>query len=351
MRDKKNKIRFIVNINGMEHSFVAGDEYYKKHMNYQPATALEMLKERDGIKYIDLKDDVEKFFDYIKESFDEEYTKIMKKIAGVEPNKKLSDSVLRVALQDPTKRTQILTAGCKLYKDYAEQMVEEGITLMDLIHDKSGSKTCQYATDCIIVMGEKCSEVLLQSLYEDVKDTASNLHVSVSMMIASSEMIALGSDDHRVANHIRQTMFCSADRCIQGNCDTWKSDEREEFENVWRPEILGDLEEKLYNEDVDIFQLDDLKVIDDEKREFLLKGAERAFSDEGAEFKSEKNPTAMSKEMRCKNLFHTPVGAVDSLEWRIEEFESKKNALHLDNNPSTDKSDNHRIDDPRIKEF
>jgi len=345
MRDKKNKIRFIVNINGKEHSFVAGDEYYKKHMNYQPATALEMLKERDGIKYIDLKDDTEKFFDYILQSFGEEYRKNIKKIVGLSPDEKLSDNALRVAFQNPTKRTEILTAGCKLYKEYTEQFVEEGLTVMDLKHENSGYDICSSATGCIAGMAEICSDYLVQSMYEDANDVSSNLHVSVSMMLAASEMIAIGSDDHRVADFIRQNMFCSSDRYIKENYDTWKASEREDFEKRVRPEIFDDLDPLLYNEGKDVFLLDDLKEMDEAKREFLRRGAERAFSDEGEEFMSESCPNPMTKEMRCKNLYHTPVGAVDSLEGRIEEFEAERNIAHVDDAPISDKpiSDNPRV--------
>lgn len=309
MRDKKNKIKFIVNIGNRDFSFVVSDSYYKSINGGESATALQNLKDANEIKYADCGNKEKAFFNYISKSFEKETQDIAEKIGVVDT---------------PVKMIQLVTQKCRLFKEYCDRFLEQGLILasINFMPEELGrEEVARNFLLCVMNMYANCQTTVTKNIINDVRDQAAGLNIAATQMLAASLMLTIGSAEKRTIDFLlSENKFISAevvDKAMNKSTTSTKIDYKP-IKKVAEAEINDEIVNKKA-----VFEFDSIKnleVMSPEQENLLKNVAERAFITDGMEVGYNNSNEIVSQELLIKGAYLTPANSILALEDRIGEI-------------------------------
>ena len=307
MRDKKNKIRFILDKGGVNYDIVVSDAYYKRINRGESAVALQNLKNENEIKYSDCGNDERLFFSFIENSFLAEVDEIDKKIGVID---------------SPIKQVQSITAKCRLYKEYCDRIVEQGLTQIDIEKNEGieywpNTEFKRSALMCVMSMYDKCQSAVLQSVCTDTYGRMSGLVDNACQMISASAMLAIGSADKRVINFLARENYDMASGVVKNNAKNLKGVNldavKEDFVSTIESEDGIDLEPQEIH-------IENLRPLSPQEKMHLNNMAERASIKSGMEVGGGRETEPTSSIRLAEATYFTPHNAVMVLKEELDKL-------------------------------
>lgn len=307
MSGKRQKIEYKVTIGDRNFSFVCGDGYHRTIANGDATKALENLKEPRTIKCADFKDDTQKFFDFITNSFVYDYNSIPQDASIVDQ----------------------LTAECKLLYDYSNQLQECGLSFANLRQldiDKELKDTVTRRSLCFAMeMYNICQNDIARTIFNDTFNTREGIINNSIEMATCSVLLAIGSTDRRVIDFLKRENFTTSKTVVDSMKNRWLDEDKNKYESRWLPSVKEEIFSEINENSIEDFEeIDNLNPMTDAEKKYLKERAGHGFVANGMEVTEKNTGDFVSREQQVMGTFLTPVNLMERVDYGLKQSTTVK---------------------------